>query len=1062
MLRVSDPTKISPFVVPTTIREEAPTGNAPLGAIPPKAATIRFPLLEENQTSEAPGVVFDPTTKEKGVETPFPNDSYQASVNPPVGGRLRSFRRDWHANNCSANVLNIITNGYVLPFLSRPNLIRFPLIVSEYKAPQKDQALADCIQSLLLKNAIERVENVKSLGFYSRLFLVPKPHQRWRPVIDLSRLNTFLHIEKFKMETPESIRTSLIPGEWVASIDLSDAYLHIPIHPNSRKYLRFCHRSQVFQFTSLPFGLATAPQVFTMVVKEVKLMALSRGLRLHQYLDDWLIRSQSQEEALVDTRTVVDLTQSLGWILNQEKSELKPTQVFSFVGYEYHLDSALVKPTQERWLKLQDLILRLKSKHVLTARCLMSLIGLLASTEKMVPEGRLHMRPFQFHLKEHWKFPQSLDSLLPWTEVISAHLDWWQNPAKVMIGADLHPKDHSIQLFTDASNEGWGAHLEQSSTKGLWSPQEKGLKCPRIESCLSGFETLQRPVSGPNSASCHGQLNCGSLHKQTRGNTLGGDVRTPVETHDLVPPLSHNLESQTHSRVPECDGRPTFQVEPGSVDRMVTPSTGVQTDLPKVVHSPRGPFCHSSEPQAPSLRVSYPRPPGLGHRCSKHRLDGSHCLCLPSNGSPLQGDPKNQAMHLPDHSNSPRLARDALVLGPSAALNRDPSTTPGVDNSPQAVPQLCVPQLPAAPQPPRLVSRSGQLQEQGFSVEVAERIAAPQRSSTRNIYKSKWALFEKWCRDNSVDFSSPSVKQISDFFMYLYQDLNRRPSTIDGYRTAIVDTLGPTAQHIAHNEDLHRLLSSFHRDRPKSSRNLPQWNLSVVLNELTKAPFEPMKDTDLKHLTLKTAFLLALASGKRRSEIHAWVANKVSNLGQWEKVALFPSSDFIAKNQLAREGSQSVSPVTIPALTTIVDRQFKEDRTLCPVRALRYYLDRTKDLRGSRSLLFISFKKGHTSDIRPATLSSWLKQTILLCYKQADQQALDLVQVKAHDIRAFAASKAFYGGVSVDQIMQACHWKAHNTFTNFYLKDLTWSDNDNNMYLGPVVAAQQVLDPSPQ
>ena len=158
--------------------------------------------------------------------------------------------------------------------------------------------------------------------------------------------------------------------------------------------------------------------------------------------------------------------------------------------------------------------------------------------------------------------------------------------------------------------------------------------------------------------------------------------------------------------------------------------------------------------------------------------------------------------------------------------------------------------------------------------------------------------------------------------MYLYQDVNRRPSTIDGYRTAIVDTLGPVGHHIAQSSDLHRLLSSFHRDRPISSRNLPKWNLSVILNELTKAPFEPMKDTDLKHLTLKTAFLLGLASGKRCSKIHAWVANKVSNLGQWEKVALFPSSDYIAKNQLAREGSQSVSPVTIPALTTIVDRQF--------------------------------------------------------------------------------------------------------------------------------------------
>ena len=211
-------------------------------------------------------------------------------------------------------------------------------------------------------------------------------------------------------------------------------------------------------------------------------------------------------------------------------------------------------------------------------------------------------------------------------------------------------------------------------------------------------------------------------------------------------------------------------------------------------------------------------------------------------------------------------------MGPSAALNRDLTATSGVNNSSQTAPQLCVPQQSTTSQPPCLVSRSGQLQEQGFSMEVAERIAAPQRSSTRTIYKSKWALFEKWCRENSVDFSTPSVKQISDFFMYLYQDLNRRPSTIDGYRTAIVDTLGPAGHHIAQSSDLHRLLTSFYRDRPKSSRNLPKWNVYVVFNELTKAPFESMKDTNLKHLTLKTAFLLALASGKHRSEIHAWVA----------------------------------------------------------------------------------------------------------------------------------------------------------------------------------------------
>ena len=191
-------------MVPTT-RKEAPTGNAPMGATPHKAATNRFPQVGGNRTSEAPGVVFNPTTGAEGVETPLPNDSLKASLSPPV---------DWQTNKCSSNVLNIITNGYVLPFLSKPNLVRFPLILSEYKTHQKNQALATCIQSLLSKNAIERVENVKSLGFYNRLFLVPKPHQRWRPVIDLSRLNTFLHVEKFKVETPESIMTSLIPWEW--------------------------------------------------------------------------------------------------------------------------------------------------------------------------------------------------------------------------------------------------------------------------------------------------------------------------------------------------------------------------------------------------------------------------------------------------------------------------------------------------------------------------------------------------------------------------------------------------------------------------------------------------------------------------------------------------------------------------------------------------------------------------------------------------------------------------------------------------------------------------------
>ena len=117
-------------------------------------------------------------------------------------------------------------------------------------------------------------------------------------------------------------------------------------------------------------------------------------------------------------------------------------------------------------------------------------------------------------------------------------------------------------------------------------------KCPRVEGGFTGPPKVQGPVSKPNSSSGYGQLNSGSLHKQTRRNTLSGDVCAPVEDHDMVPSLSHNIESLTHSRVSECDGRPPIQVQPSSVDGVVTASTGVQIDLPLVVHSSCRPVYH--------------------------------------------------------------------------------------------------------------------------------------------------------------------------------------------------------------------------------------------------------------------------------------------------------------------------------------------------------------------------------------------------------------------------------------------------------------------------------------
>ena len=387
------------------------------------------------------------------------------------------------------------------------------------------------------------------------------------------------------------------------------------------------------------------------------------------------------------------------------------------------------------------------------------------------------------------------------------------------------------------------------------------------------------------------------------------------------------------------------------------------------------------------------------------------------------------------------MAKHAVVLGPGQHVGSNSSLPSQGEEFVNPTVQSVSTQGPIQPEPSCVAPRATTIQQAGFSGEVAARIEAPQRRSTRAVYESKWAVFLRWSKENKVDFRSPSIRQIADFLLFLFQEKHLQPSTIDGYRTAIADKIGNDPVNISKDENLTRLLDRFHRDKPKGRRGIPSWNLSLVLHQLTKPPFEPLRKASLKHLTFKTVFLLALGSGKRRSEIHAWVHKNIRHQEDWSNVSLYPSPGFISKNHLAKEGPGCVAPVIIPALAPTLDKSLKEDRTLCPVRALRYYLDKTKELRTGKELVFVSFRKSFQKDIVPATISSWIKRTIVLCYQLSDEQAQTLHQVRAHDVRAFAASKAFQGGVPLDQILAACHWKSHNTFTQFYLKDVAWADS---------------------
>ena len=234
-------------------------------------------------------------------------------------------------------VIQVLKEGYQIPFLRSPPLSPVSISLTAYTpGSEKFKALQEEVTSMLCKRAVEVVSSSFE-GFYNRLFVVPKATGGWRPVLDVSALNKFVVLTLFKMESPSSVLSAILKNDWMASIDLKDAYFQIPIHPESRKYLRFVFAGVVYQFRALCFGLSTAPQVFTRVFTQVGRWLRLMNVRVLLYLDDWLVLEQSRIKILRDVSVILSLAQELGFLLNLSKSSLVPAQRALYLGME--LDS---------------------------------------------------------------------------------------------------------------------------------------------------------------------------------------------------------------------------------------------------------------------------------------------------------------------------------------------------------------------------------------------------------------------------------------------------------------------------------------------------------------------------------------------------------------------------------------------------------------------------------------------------------------------------------------------------------------------------------------------------
>ena len=269
-----------------------------------------------------------------------------------------------------------------------------------------------------------------------------------------------------------------------------------------------------------------------------------------------------------------------------------------------------------------------------------------------------------------------------------------------------------------------------------------------------------------------------------------------------------------------------------------------------------------------------------------------------------------------------------------------------------------------------------------------------------------------------------SVSRIADFLIAIF-DKGRAISTIRGYRSAIAAVHADGAS-ITESPTLGKLLRALFNKRPPARKLLPSWSLPKVLDALAQAPFEPLAEASLRDVTIKTVFLVAIASGQRRSALHALSA--APGHIRWEPggVRLIPNPTFIAKNQTASSDPVEIFIQPLSSLSSI-----SEDKVWCPVRALKYYWHRTRAKRTGKQLFIIT--KEPFSPASRDTISKWLVAAI----QAAGPEALAPGNVPhAHDTRSLSTSWALFNGVSVQEIQKAAYWRSPNSFISCYLKDV--------------------------
>lgn len=405
-----------------------------------------------------------------------------------IAGRLKYFLHAWSSITSDAFILETIS-GYKIPFSSTPTQSFIP--TNDNFSNNDKIKMQEAINDLLSIGAIQECTEENG-QFLSGIFLVPKKNGKMRFILNLKNLNQFTDTSHFKMEDFRTVLKLMSEGCFMASFDLQDAYLMIPIHKNYWKYLRFIWNNHLYEFICLPFGLSTAPWVFTKICKPIVSFLRSLGWLSVVYLDDWLLVATSAALCAQNIKVTREFLESLGFLINEKKSNFIPSTSCKFLGFIFNSVNMTMELTEEKRINLYDLILKFKNLSYCSIREFSQFVGNITAACPAVNYGWLHSKKFERHrYLELLKFNYNYDCVMQLPLHLTSEFDWWLNNINSSKNPIRNSRFSKI-IFSDASSTGWGAFCEGQVIYGHWNYHEKQFHINYLEllAVFNGLKTF--------------------------------------------------------------------------------------------------------------------------------------------------------------------------------------------------------------------------------------------------------------------------------------------------------------------------------------------------------------------------------------------------------------------------------------------------------------------------------------------------------------------------------------------------------------------------------------------